>query len=687
MKLLQETPSEIDALFRDLLIGVTSFFRDPAAFHALEEEVIPKLLFDKPGSAAVRVWTPGCSTGEEAFSIAILLQERLEKIKQSNKVQIFATDIDSQAIATARSGCFPVSIAADVMPERLARFFTAEPDDDVFRIHKTIRDMLVFSEQDVAKDPPFSRLDLISCRNLLIYMGPELQKKLIALFHYALKPGGILFLGTSETVGELADLFTVIDRKAKIFQRREDFHDALRAVPDRYFYQLKIPESISMQNTGRKAAPVKMSLRDLTEQALLQQLAPAAALVNQHGDILYLHGRTGLFLEPTSGETGVNNILKMAREGLQYELNSALHKAAAEKNIVRCPGVRVKTNGNFTSVNVTVCPVAAGEARSRSEVRRRVTAAPEQPPTFLYLVILEEGVSFDTEPSSASSVDLSALSTVSTPLGASDRIEALKKELQIKEEYLQETNEELETFNEELKSANEEMQSVNEELQSTNEELETSKEELQSVNEELATVNAELQAKVTDLSRVNNDMNNLLSGTGIGTIFVDNQMRIMRFTPASTRIINLLPSDAGRPVGHFVSNLTGYDNLLPDVQSVLDTLVPKEADVETADGRWYKMRIMPYRTLDNVIEGAVISFFDITEMKQTDEKNKGVACRKGTHPEGSASSHQEPHEHNEQPSFHPGLEGKGTVNCRCVERCSRPHSKHDGALRKTLPCR
>ncbi len=600
VKYLQQTTEEVEALFRDLLIGVTNFFRDPEAFQALEELVIPKLFAGKTAGAVIRVWSPGCSTGEEAYSLAILLAERQEAMKQSFKVQVFATDIDSQAIATARAGLYPASIAADLSPERLARFFTAESDGSAYRIHKSIRDVMVFSEQNMIKDPPFSKLDLISCRNLLIYMGVELQKKIIPLFHYALNPGGFLFLGTSETVGEFGDLFATLDRKSKLYQSKEDFHGAQRAALGRFLPPMTAIDAALPQTAGKKAAFGKLSLRELTEQALLQQVAPAGVLVNGQGDILYLHGRTGMYLEPPPGEAGINNILKMAREGLRRHLTTALHKAARTKEVLRQPGLRVKTNGAFTTVNLTVRPMEAGFGASL-----------EVP---LYLVIFEEAPLFERELAQQTDA-LQVIAGVDGPdTDADARIVALKQELRTKEEYLQTANEELETSNEELKSSNEEMQSVNEELQSTNEEMETSKEELQSVNEELATVNAELQTKVADLSRANNDMNNLLAGTGVGTVFVDHQLRILRFTPPATKIINLILSDMGRPVGHIVSNLMGYERLVADAQEVLDTLVPKEVEVQTRSGGWYTMRILPYRTLDNVIEGVVISFVDITEI-------------------------------------------------------------------------
>jgi two-component system CheB/CheR fusion protein len=612
VKYVQQTPAEAEALFRDLLIGVTSFFRDPETFKALEEQVIPKLFAGKLAGDVVRVWAPGCSTGEEAYSIAILLAECLAAMKRSFKVQIFATDIDSQAIATARAGFYPASIAADISPERLARFFLAEPGGSAYRIHKGIRDMLVFSEQDLIKDPPFSKLDLVSCRNLLIYMGAELHKKLIPLFHYALNPSGMLFLGTSETVGEYGDLFATLDRKFKIYRRKEDTGGAQRAALRRFLPRMTAIEVAVPQTAGNMAGTGKLPLRELTERTLLQQVAPAGALVSGHGDILYLHGRTGLYLEPAPGEAGINNILKMAREGLRRDLATALHRAEGTKEIVRCPGLRVKSNGGFATLNLTICPVTTGPA-----------ATPETP---LYLVILEDAPSLDPEPAEKASPR--AIAEAEGPgTDADARIAALRQELRAKEEYLQTANEELETSNEELKSSNEEMQSVNEELQSTNEELETSREELQSVNEELATVNHELQIKVADLSRANNDMNNLLAGTGIATVFVDHQLRILRFTPTATRIINLILSDVGRPVSHIVSNLAGYDHLPADVQTVLDNLVPKEAEVQTRAGEWYSMRILPYRTQDNVIEGAVITFVDISRAKKGQEALREIEAK------------------------------------------------------------
>ena len=604
VKYLQQTPEDVTALFRDLLIGVTNFFRNPEAFRALETKAIPGIFSSRHYASVIRVWSPGCSTGEEAYSLAILLQEGMETLGKSCAIQIFATDIDSQAIATARAGLYPESIASDVTPERLARFFTLESGGSVYRIHKGIRDMVIFSEQNVIKDPPFSKLDLISCRNLMIYMGVHLQKQLMPLFHQALNPGGTLFLGTSETVGEFSNLFAPVDAKQKIYQRKEDSQGTRYALMGRILPLLTAVESAKPSRAaGKRDFPIKQPLREMTEQALLEQVIQVGALVNGHGDILYLHGRTGMYLEPTPGEAGVNNILRMAREGLRDALTMALHKAVGLREIVRHARLRVKTNGHFSTVNLTVSPVATLEAP-------------------LYLVILEEVAEAKviSHQSSVISDQSSVISHQSSVIGdpgpdMDTRTAELQAELRAKEEYLQSSNEELESSNEELKSSNEELQSLNEEMHSTNEELETSKEELQSVNEELSTVNAELQTRMLDLSRANNDMNNLLAGTGIATVFVDHQLRILRFTPTATGIINLIQTDVGRPVSHIVSNMLDYTALTADVQATLETLVPKEIEVQTTDGQWYMMRLMPYRTRDNVIEGAVITFVNITEMK------------------------------------------------------------------------
>jgi two-component system CheB/CheR fusion protein len=598
LKYLQNTKSEVSELFKDLLIGVTNFFRDSEMFTSLETNAIPKLFDNKTADSAIRVWIAGCSTGEEAYSIAILLMEQMQRLGEQYNIQVFATDIDARAIAKARAGLYAAGIVEFLSKERLKRFFTLNEDGTMYRINKNIRDMLIFSEHNIIKDPPFSRLDMISCRNLLIYMNVSLQRKLIPLFHYSLRPSGIMFLGSSETIGEFSNFFDVIDQKAKIFQCKDvPINPSISA-----FARPQPIDNISLnvpvvpQKNKREST---LSLREFTEQVLLQEYIPSAALVNSQGDILYLHGRTGKYLEMPAGEAGVSNIIVMAREGLRHDLGAALQKAIVTDEVVSKTEILMKTNDHFNMVNLQIRPLHLAKEMRQQEP--------------LYLLILEEVSAINQEQLSKETLEQKSPPEYEKIKDTSS-INKLRQELHLKEKFLQTANDKVRTYNEELKSFNEEIQSMNEELQSTNEELETSKEELQSVNEELSTVNAELQEKVTDLSRSNNNMNNLLAGTGIGTVFVDHQLRILRFTPAITNIINLLSVDIGRFIGHIVSNIQGYDNLIEDIEAVLETLAPKEVEVQTKKGKWYLMRVQPYRTIENVIEGAVISFIDITEI-------------------------------------------------------------------------
>ncbi len=598
VRYLQLTPAEVDALFHDLLIGVTNFFRDAEIFEDIQKLVIPQLFAGRSPGSAIRVWVPGCSTGEEAYSIAMLLQERMEDLKENFKVSIFATDIDSEAIDHARAGVYPASIIADVSPERLAHFFAEEqPDGGAYRIQKTIRNMLIFSEHNLIKDPPFSKLDLISCRNLLIYIGPDLQKRLMPLLHYGLNPGGFLVLGSSESVGDFTSLFATIERKAKIYQRRPDDLGQRLAGIGRLMPQPREGE-IARPAESAALTESKTPWLEIIQRTLLEHYSPVGALVNERGDILYLMGRTGRYLEPAPGEA-IFNIFRMAREGLRGDLTVALHQAVSQGIPTRHSGLIVRNEDAVATVNLTILPVPAQGTIPRG----------------LFLVILEEETATKARASTESALHAADGAAALAP-DLDAYILSLKQELRAKEEYLQTTVEELETSNEELRSAHEEMQSVNEEMQSTNEELETSTEELQSVNEELATVNQELQTKVADLSRSNNDMKNLISGTGIGTIFVDHLLRILRFTPTVSTLINLIETDVGRPVDQIRSNLLSYDHLAADVKEVLEGLVPKELEVETVNGEWYLLRIRPYRTLENVIEGAVITFTEISELKK-----------------------------------------------------------------------
>ena len=579
--------AEVEALFRDLLIGVTAFFRDPEAFDALNKTAIPKIIATKAPEDSVRVWVCGCATGEEAYSIAMLLYEEMISFRHVFKIQIFATDIDRVAIEQARSGVYPASIATAVSEERLARFFVHDAERVTYRVQKFLRDLVVFSEQDVIKDPPFSRLDLLSCRNLMIYLNTDLQRKLIALFHYALVPGGVLFLGTSETKGDTTR-FDVIDRKWKIYSRLAiDRKSPRSGLPD------FIPPFVGAGERRTPHQPAEASgatagLRLVTERAMLTHYAQAGVLVNGRGEIQHIVGRTGQFLEPADGDAAMN-VLSMARPGLRRELTIALRKVVANREIVTYPNLKVKANGGFVQTNLTVRPVDTGGAT-------------------LYLVVLEAADVRSPQDSPGADTE--------TEEG---RLAELERELRWKEQYLQTTLEEMETSNEELKATNEEMQSINEELQSTNEELETAKEEQQSVNEELSTVNAELQDKVSELSRANNDMNNLLAGTGVATVFVDHAICITRFTPAATQVVNLLPGDIGRPLEHIAHNMVGYDRVIEDIRAVLETLAAKEAEVQVKSGAWYLMRIRPYRTMENAIEGAVITLVDISARKRAEE--------------------------------------------------------------------
>jgi two-component system CheB/CheR fusion protein len=583
VRFLQDNPHEIDILFKELLISVTHFFRDPEAFAVLAESALPALVESRPDHHGLRVWVPGCATGEEVYSLAILLRECVEAAKRHCEIQIFGTDLDQEAIETARHGRYPAGIAADVSPERLDRCFTR--DDSGYRIRKEIRETAIFAVQNVIKDPPFTKLDLISCRNLLIYLNADLQRRLLPVFHYALKPGGLLVLGSSETIGGFTDLFEVIDKKWRIFRRKES---AAAPHPLLDFPVHVLPPGHADHAPARSRAPRESNIARLVEQLLLARFAPSAVVVSDRGDVVYIHGRTGDFLEPAAGQPRLN-ILDMARDGLQLELAAALRQALAHNGEVLREDLRVRTRGEDVHFDLGVARILEPESL-RGLLLVTFRPRPAEPPR-------PEGPARGQRDAG--------------------RIGELERELQCTRESLQTTIEELETANEELKSANEELQSTNEELQSTNEEMETSKEEMQSLNEELTTVNAEMQSKVEDLSRTNDDMQNLLNGTRIATLFLDQQLNIKRFTEQARHLVNLIQSDIGRPLADLVSSLA-YDRLVPDCREVLRTLVFRVAEVQTRDGHWYLMRIMPYRTADNVIDGVVVTFLDIDPIKSAE---------------------------------------------------------------------
>ncbi len=586
---LQENEQEIDLLFKELLIGVTNFFRDPEAFEAMAEKAITPLVRGKLADDVIRVWVPGCSTGEEVYSLAILIGECLEREQRMNvRVQIYGTDIDQEAINFARKGSYAASITADVSPERLARFFVK--DDGTYRVKKEIREMVVFAPQNLISDPPFTRLDLVSCRNLLIYITSETQKKLVPILHYTLRTGGFLFLGPSETVSGFNDLFKPVDGKWKIFSRRESA-SALTALPE--FSLMARTRDTGRQHLAESLTRVAAStLQESVQRIIVESVAPPVLLINEKGDLIYATRRTGKYLEPSVGKAALN-VFEMAREGLKFELAISVRTALSKKTDVHIKGLEVKTNGDTQTVNVTVRPITG-----------------DDPLKGLVMVIFEDAPARPRNKRKKTGDDTDAHREII--------ISEIEKELQYTREHLQSTIEQMETSQEEIKTANEELQSTNEELQSTNEELTTSKEELQSMNEELITLNAELQTKNDELSMTNNDMRNLLNSTQIPTLFLDNDLNIKRFTQHATSIFTLIASDIGRPITDISSSLE-YENLVADVNSVLELLMFKEAQACTKDGRWYTIRIMPYRTMDNMIDGVVITFNDISIHKMLEE--------------------------------------------------------------------
>ncbi len=577
-RFLKEHPAEVQTLFKELLINVTSFFRDAEAFVALKQEILPKLLGEKPEGYVFRVWVAGCASGEEAYSIAMLLREAMDEMwgarHQEFKVQLYATDLDEDAIAIARAGLYPPNIAADISPERLRRFFLKE--DAGYRVKKDIREMVVFALQNVIKDPPFTRLDLLACRNLMIYLEPELQNRLLPTFHYALKSGGVLFLSPSEGIGNHPELFSALNRKWKFY--RATHSDVPRAEVASGMHWTADSAGKVPEEAVKKIREINFA--ELTRRVLLQSYAPASVVTDHKGNLLFVHGETGKYLRPAPGQATLN-VIDMAREGLQLELRNALHSADPVLN----RSLLVKTNGDFQAVGLSVRPLTAPEGGEG------------------LLLVSFQDLPRDAEKAGKRG---SKASTVSAK-----RVEELERVLAYTKENLQATIEEQQASNEELKSTNEELQSTNEELQSTNEELETSKEELQSVNEELITVNSELQAKIEQLAGMQNDMKNLLDNIHLGTLFLDANLLIRRFTREAARVYRLVATDVGRSLADIKSDLEGED-LQAEVKSVLETLVPSEREVRTLSGDRYLARVQPYRTLDNIIDGVVLTFTDIS---------------------------------------------------------------------------
>jgi two-component system, chemotaxis family, CheB/CheR fusion protein len=572
---LRKDREEVHHLFQDLLIGVTQFFRDPKEFELLEKE-LPRLFEGKRPSDQFRVWVLGCATGEEAYSIAVLLAEHLDRIDDGPTVQIFATDLDARALGAARAGRYSSAIADHVSPERLARWFIRE--GDTYRVVKELREMCIFSPHNLIKDAPFSRIDLLSCRNLLIYLNADLQSRVIPIFHFSLRPGGLLFLGASENVTRHPKLFTPVDRKNRLFRRLET---PTKIIPE---FPLVVRAGRAESPNGRAQAPVRRGLAaSLGRRAdqIADRYGPAYVIIDTQFEVLHFSGRTGRYLEPASGTASLN-LLNLVHRDLRLDLRAALHQAIEEKTRVEHRRIPVGDNGDSSLVSLFVEPIAEGD-----DVTAAVVIFQDAGP-------IPESVRPERRKGSRDS-----------------HVKRLEAELRLTKGRLQATIEELESTNEELKSSNEEYQSINEELQSSNEELGTSKEELQSANEELQTVNAELDHRVRDLAKANSDLRNLLESTQIATIFLDNDLRVRSFTLAATDIFHLLEADIGRPLDHLGSRIS-YPELSEDARKVLTKLGTVEREVMSREGRHYIARVHPYRSADNVIAGAVLTFLDVT---------------------------------------------------------------------------
>ncbi|HKY32540.1 MAG TPA: chemotaxis protein CheB [Candidatus Polarisedimenticolia bacterium] len=574
---LRENPVEVESLYHDILIQVTHFFREPEALEALASKVFRKMGESRRGDGPVRIWIPGCATGEEAYSVAIVLLESLGDETTNISIQVFGTDISDAAIEFARSGVYPESIAEHVSAERLRRFFTRS--DGNYRVTKLVRDLCIFARQDLTRDPPFSRLDLIVCRNVLIYLGTPLQKKLMTVFHYALRPDGVLLLGKAETVGPGMEFFSIMDKKHRLFQKRAREVPPAVIFPHDYALQRG-----SMQN--RRTFPVERSAASILGQAsqfLLEKYSPPGVVVDSNLQIVQFRGQTGPYLEPAPGHASLS-LLKMAREGLLYGLRAALHSARKKGQPVRKEGLRVRYDGQQRSIALEVVPLGTGEQERH------------------FLIIFREEASMGSSP--RKSLDRAA------PEETSAGVARLKQELAANRDYLQSMIQDLEAANEELQSANEEILSSNEELQSTNEELDTAKEELQSINEELNTVNEELHGRNEELSRANSDLMNLLNSVQIAIVMVSADLRIRRFTPTAEKLLNLIPADVGRPIGNIQPNLEGSD-LQNLIQEVIDTMTVREHEVRDRSGHWYSMTVRPYKSARNQIDGAVLALYDV----------------------------------------------------------------------------
>lgn len=584
-ELLADSPQECDLLFAEMLIGVTRFFRDPEVWRDLAEQILPEILARPAQPEPLRAWIAGCSTGEEAYSLAMLFKEVQEATPgaRAHRLQIFATDLNAEAVEVARRGRYPSSITSDLNPERLARFFT--PQAGGFVIRKEIRDMVMFAQHDVILDPPFTRLDLLSCRNVLIYFNAVLQHRLMPLFHYSLRPGGVLLLGGAETVGRSQKLFKALSTKTRLYRRNE--HAANPVYVDFPIKHLAAVPKAALTTVPPSSTPPS-NLQSLADQFLLQTHAPPAVLVNEAGDILYISGRTGRYLEPAAGKANWN-IHAMARPGIRTQLAVALRQAVQTHATVELTGLKLEDGTPPRTLNLIVQPVHEPRALGG-----------------MVMIVFKEGPALPRSRARKGSALSQAESNLLDERNrAHEEIMALREEMQASQDALQ--------------AANEALQSTNEELQSANEELTTSKEEAQSMNEELQTINGELQTKLDDLAMAQSDMQNLLNSTNIATLFLDNELNVRRFTEQTTSIFHLREGDIGRPLSDLASTLN-YPTLHADAQETLRTLATSEKQISTQDGRWLSVRIMPYRTLNNMIQGAVITFVDITAAKELESR-------------------------------------------------------------------
>ncbi len=580
IELLRNRPGEVQELFNDLLIGVTRFFRDPGEFTRLERRVIPKLFEGRGRGDQVRLWVIGCSTGEEAYSLGILLHEHMSTLDEVPQVQIFATDLDGRALAAARVGRYPDSIAADLGPERLARWFVRE--GNTFCIVKELRELCIFSQHSIVKDAPFSRLDIVSCRNLLIYLDAELQSRIIPLFHFALRPGGTLFLGNSENVSRHNRLFAPIENHSRIFRRVDT---AARVFPDFPFSTGVVPAPTTLP----MAIAPRVAELALTRRAerLAERHAPAYVIVDEGYNVLHFSGRTGRYIDPVAGAASLN-LMQLAHRDLRVDLRAVLARAVSTDAPAQVEGVLLGRNGSGVAVDIVAEAIVGDGGRSRNFV----------------VLFKDSGSARNWDGGDASD-----------PV---DHTRHLEAELRSTQNRLQATNEALESANEELKASNEEYQALNEELQSMNEELQTSKEELQSVNEELTTLNGELGQRVRELSRANSDLQNLMESTQIASLFLDNELRVTSFTPAAVELFHLVESDRGRPIGHIKARI-GYDELQDDARRVMRTLATVERDIGNENGAGqYMARVLPYRSTDNFIAGVVVTFVEVTALKQAE---------------------------------------------------------------------